>query len=73
MSLQLISHKHTHTQNGADLLSQSEAFQLHRRFLRSWNRIGEMNFYFGFIFAHYSYKRETRDDKLFTQVINSAH
>lgn len=59
--------------NKADLLSQSKAFQFHHRFLRSWNRFGKMNFYFGFIFTHYSYKRETTDDKRFVSMINSTH
>lgn len=69
MSLQLMSHKH----NGADLLSQSEAFQFHHRFLCSWNRIGEMNFYFGFIFTHYSCRKEDNRWQVFTAVINSRH
>lgn len=68
------AHSLCHIHNETDLLSQSKAFQLHHWLLRSWNWIREMNFYFGFIFTHHSYKkRETKDDKLFTPLINSTH
>lgn len=63
MSPKVMSHADTHTHK-ADLLSKSKAFQFHHRFFCSWNWIREMDFYFGFIFAHYTCKRDTMQDKV---------
>lgn len=66
MSLELISQVHTHMQaHNQALLSQGEALKFHCRFLCCWNWLWKVNFYFGLIFTHDSYKRETIDEKHF--------